>query len=165
MVPAWVAIAISGLAVAVSVFGVLYTQSRTGRRDVEQWRRGELWKLTASFLALSTERQSELMDYTESFMMGYRGPDRPVRASEKLWQMELLVQQFRLLDGGVAEKAEAIYVAHRDADARAAYADPREGPITEAEERLVPNLDDLHRDLVQRFRTVFLRRRLRRWRR
>lgn len=150
----WVAIAVSAVAITVSFSGILYTQWKTGRRDIEQWRRNELWKLAASFLSISTERQSELQDYYESLFMGYRGPDRPVTASQKLWQMELLVQQIRLVDSRLTASAEAVYAAHRDADARAAAQDPRDGPMNEVEERLVPQLEHLHNELVEEFQSV-----------
>ena len=154
MIANWATLVVSVVAITVSICGISYTQWKTGRRDTEQWRRDELWKLTAGFLSLSTERQSELLDYSESFIIGHRGPDRPVTASEKLWQMELFVQQFRLVDAHLAESAKAIYDVHRAADARSAAQDPRDGPISEAEERIVPHLEDLHNDLVQQFRVA-----------
>lgn len=152
----WATVTFSGLAVLVGAANFLYTQRAVGQREIAKWRREELQKLTAQMLQLSLSRQSQLLDYYESFMDSRRGTtNRGFSSNGNVWEMELLVEQFRLLDGRMAVSAEALFQAHYATHRRAAEAEPAD-PMTEIEAEMVDEdeLQRLHRELVGQFQAL-----------
>ena len=76
--------------------------------------------LTGKLLQLSSSRQSEIRTWYDESL--YRRPDsgRSVSTASKVWKMELLVEQLRLLNDEVAEAAGEICGLHKRAEERAA---------------------------------------------
>src|SRR6202022_2088852 len=110
---------ISAFAVAGTVANFLYTQWALSRREIATWRREELQKLVANILQLSASRQGGLNDAYEAYESHYqrfpgKRPESPV--TNQVGQMELVVEQIRLLDDQVADHAATVWNAHKSAE-------------------------------------------------
>lgn len=148
-------VAVSALAVVLGVANIFYTQWRTDIRDVARWSNDQLLKLTSELLQLSASRQSELETWYATYELSRRSKNRQGSSVEKVWQMEVIVEQIRLLDDEIAEQAHALYVAHRDAEEALADANPNElDPMTGIETLMVSDLNQLHQKLIKAFRNV-----------
>jgi hypothetical protein len=145
----------SALAVAGTVANFLYTQWATNRRDIAKWRREELQKLISNLLQLSQSRQSDLNEAYEAFESHFHNPlpGRERSTGQNVWQMELIVEQIRLLDDELAASAEAVWKAHRDAEWEYAAAGDAD-PMSELELLSAPGLNVLHHKLIDDFRRV-----------
>jgi hypothetical protein len=147
------AIAISGFAAAGTVANFLFTQWRTDRREINKWRRDELLKLTSAMLQLSRTRQTALVHNYE--VMLYQSPRSYVSADseDKLFQMEVVVEQIRLLDSRLSKAAVAVYELHRDAERQLIDVPDDGDQVGQIEALLVDQdrLDELHADLVAHF--------------
>jgi hypothetical protein len=140
-----------------TVANFLYTQWATTRRDTIKWRREELQKLVSNLLQLSRDRQSDLGDEYEAFVsnFGQRLPGREERKTwQHVWQMELIVEQIRLLDDELAESAKAVWKAHSDAEWEHASLHEQVDPMTELEVLSAGDLDERHRTLIAGFRRI-----------
>jgi hypothetical protein len=150
MWPIWISI----FAVAGTFSNFLFTQWATGRRDIAKWRREELQKLTATILELSTSRQGELNEAWEAYESHYqREFDRDTESLKKpnyVAQMSLVVEQIRLLNPEVAEKAAAIRDAHQSAEWRYQTSEEAD-PMSEIEMRAADGLKELHSELIDFF--------------
>ncbi|MBB2992821.1 hypothetical protein FHR72_004326 [Mycolicibacterium iranicum] len=147
----------AGLAVAGTVTNFLYTQWAITRRDTIKWRREELQKLVSNLLQLSRDRQSDLGDEYEAYVSNFssRLPGREERKTKQhVWQMELIVEQIRLLDDELAESAKAVWKAHADAEWDYASLQEEVDPMEELKVLSASGLDELHRALITDFRRI-----------
>lgn len=145
--------AASPLAVAA---GFLYTQRRTDRREVAKWRNEQLLKAVSELLRLSTLRQSELNDAYDDYVYNRDSGRRGGKSSETVWQIELLVEQIRLLDRRCVVAAETIYEGHKLAQVR--WATEFQGQMVPPDDEyvalMVKDLANLHAALVDAFQAV-----------
>lgn len=141
--------------VGITIWNVFYAQGRTDRREVQKWKSDEVMKLTSRLLQLSTERQSSIDQFIGELEGQYRIQNRPGKSAEKVWEMELLVEQIRLLSDYLAQAAAAVYQAHKAREDAWAQADDFEGDyLTEIATLAVDpkTLEKLHKSLVNAFR-------------
>lgn len=140
----------------VVVLGFWYTQRQTDRREIAKWRNDQLLATVSELLRLSTQRQSELLDAYDAYIYHYDGVRRGGKSSEKVWKMELLVEEVRLLDRRCADAAEEIYKGHKAAQFRAAteFRGDFQPPDDEYAALMVDDLADLHIALVDAFQAV-----------
>lgn len=152
------ALIIAAASPVVVALGFWYTQRRTDRREIAKWRNEQLLSAVSELLRLSTQRQSELVDAYDDYVFQFGVPLRSgKKSSEKVWKMELLVEQVRLLDRRCADAAEAIYKAHKAAQIR--WASEFRGqmmvpPDDEYSAQMADDLAELHAGLVDAFQTV-----------
>lgn len=136
--------------------GFLYTQRRTDRREIAKWRNEQLLVAVSEFLRLSTQRQSELNDAYDDYVHHRDSGRRGGKSSEKVWQMELLVEQIRLLDRRCVVAAGAIYERHRLAQVR--WATEFQGQMVPPDDEyaalMVDDLASPHAALVDAFQAV-----------
>ena len=149
------AIWISAFAVAGTISNFLYTQWATNRRDIAKWRREELQKLVGKLLQLSRDRQSDLDEAYERWEAHFQNelPRRQSSTDQHVPEMELVVEQIRLLDDDIAASAELVWKAHSSAQWDYATAGEVD-PMTEIELLSVSGLDALHKAVVDDFRRV-----------
>lgn len=136
----------------MSGWSLIYTHSRTQRREIGKWQREELLKLTSSLMQASTQRQTKLTDEWDRLNLGVDSAER--EGEPTIWEltgrMLLNVEQIALLDSRTAQAARAVYELHRDAER--GYS-PSGNLLREVEELCV-NVDDLaarHSELVRAF--------------
>lgn len=143
----------SPLAVAA---GFLYTQRRSDRREIAKWRNEQLLGAVSELLRLSTQRQSELSEAYDDYVHHRASGRRGAKSSKKVWQMELLVEQIRLLDRRCVAVAETLYEGHRLAQVR--WATEFQGPMVPPDDEyvalMVEDLASLHVALVRVFQAV-----------
>jgi hypothetical protein len=154
---ALVAAVLTVLNIGISLFNVFYSQRKSDRREVTKWRSDNLLKLTSKLMELSSERQSVLIEALNALNDNRVWPDRPVRTDEKVWQMEPIVAQIRLINDEVAAGAEALYLVHKKCEDDYAAADwdyLELGPTEQIETLTVTELSDLHLNLTNMFRRV-----------
>lgn len=150
------AIAISAFAAAGTVANFLYTQWATSRREIRKWQREELQKLTGSLLQLSAARQGELDAAYEAHVSNYQrfvNTGEGSKPIDYVAKMGLVVEQIRLLDDRVAEKAKAVRDAHRSAEWDYQTSEQSD-PLTELQTLAADNLDELHDALIDTFKVV-----------
>ncbi len=149
-------LAIAAASPAVVAAGFLYTQWRTDRREISKWRNEQLLVAVSELLRLSTQRQSALNDAYQDYVHHRDSGRRGGKSSENIWQMELLVEQIRLLDRRCVVAAETIYSEHRLAQVR--WATEFEGQMVPPDDEyaalMVENLASLHASLVHAFQGV-----------
>jgi hypothetical protein len=148
------AIIISAVAAAGAVGNFFYTQWRTDQRDITKWQREELQKLTANILQLSASRQSALNEAYEAYESGFRrfiDESDTTASSNRVGEMELVVEQIRLLDDRVAECASAVWKAHSSAEWDYQMSEQTD-PMSEIELLAAEGLGDLHSALISAFR-------------
>lgn len=147
------AIVIAAFAVAGTIANFLFTQWRTDRREVNKWRRDELMKLTSAVLQLSRSRQTSLLHNYEVAI--YHSPKSfmATNSDENVYQMEILVEQIRLLDSRLSDRAEAIYELHRQAAQRLADEPDDGNHVWQIEQLMVDGeqMNKLHRALMASF--------------
>lgn len=151
------ALIIAAASPLVVALGFWYTQRRTDRREIAKWRNEQLLAAVSELLRLSTQRQSELSDAYDDYVYAAGMPQRGGKSSEKVWKIELLVEQVRLLDRRCADAAEAIYKAHKAAQIRwvAEYKGQMEvPPDDEYTAQMADDLAGLHAALVDAFQAV-----------
>lgn len=150
------ALIVAAASPVVIALGWWYTQRKTDRREIAKWRNEQLLLAVSELLRLSTERQSELKDAYNQYVYHHRGAGREGKSSEKVWRMELLVEQVRLLDRGCSVAADAIYQGHKAAQLRAASElnDDYVPPDDEIVALMVEGLAELHAALVDAFQSV-----------
>jgi hypothetical protein len=147
--------AFTAINLGIAIWNVLYSQGRSDRREVEKWRSDRMLQLTSELLQLSTERQSAIEQFIGELEGVFRIRDRPTDSAQKVWDMELLVEQTRLLSDYVGGKAEAVYKAHKEREDAWAAADDFEADLLTEMETLVVDhkaLEKLHKSLVTAFR-------------
>lgn len=148
---------ISIFAVAGTFSNFLYTQWATGRRDIAKWRREELQKLAATILELSTSRQGELGEAYEAYESHYQRfisrDEAPSKNPNYVAKMSLVVEQIRLLDPDIAEKAAAIRDAHQSSEWRYQTSDEAD-PMTEIEMLAADGQNELHSRLIDSFQVA-----------
>jgi hypothetical protein len=125
-------------------------------REIRKWRREELQKLTASLLQLSAGRQGELEEAYDAYESHYQRFIEKHEGSPKtnyVAQMGLVVEQIRLLDDQVAEKAKAVRDAHQSAEWEYQTSEESD-PMSEIEMLAAENLSELHSALIDTFRVT-----------
>lgn len=154
---ALVAAVLTVLNIGISLFNVFYSQRKSDRREVTNWRSDNLLKLTSRLIELSSERQSVHVEALNALYDNRMWPERAVKTDEKVWQMELIVAQIRLINDEVAAGADALYLAHKKCEDDYAAADwdyLELGPIEQIETLTVTGLSDIHLNLTNSFRRV-----------
>jgi hypothetical protein len=158
-VAAAISVVIAAFALLVSVINIFYVQSRIDRREVVKWRADQLLTLCSKLITLSTERQSIYQEWIDAYEKDKATPDRYGKeALAKIYKMELIVAQIRLLSEATSEKADAIYQAHKAAEERVAIEpdidafDQLDVLYTLALDR--KKLDTMHRSLTNQFRIL-----------
>lgn len=153
-ITAVIALVFTAINVAITGWNVVYAQNRSDRRETSKWTGDQLLKLTSELLRLSTERQSALDGWAEAYENHARTPDRLTNSAANVYSMELLVEQARLLNDYVAQKAEAIYALHKAAEDRYSAGDFDHDPLEEVWTLMVDSkeLAKLHRALILGFR-------------
>ena len=144
--------------IGVAVFNIFYTQGRSDRREVRKWCSDNLLRLTSRLMQLSSERQSVHSEALKALEENRAWPDRAGgRTDQKVYEMESLVAQIRLLSDAVANDADVIYLAHKKCEDDYAGADWDElglGPFEMANTLLVEDLSKMHLAMINSFRKV-----------
>ncbi|MGX1809699.1 hypothetical protein ACWIGI_28595 [Nocardia sp. NPDC055321] len=112
------AVIVSGVTSVATTWNFWYTQHRTDKREMWKWKREELQKLTAKFMATSAQRQSGLMEHLGRLETGGSFREGQTSSAQLAEEMLLTLTQIELVDEATAVAARAVYQLHRDAEDR-----------------------------------------------
>ncbi|MFJ2834629.1 hypothetical protein ACIO52_04635 [Nocardia sp. NPDC087230] len=144
---------LSAIAILVAAANFFYTQWKTDRREIEQWRREELLKLTSSLVELSYARHVDLGNEYERRTMWGAGSGARTSSFEQTRRMQLIVVQIGILNDSVAEAAGKLVELHITKERDRQYT---ENPVDDIGQLMVDESALLggHAALVKSFREL-----------